>query len=479
MWSIGSHATCRDFPPDLFVVYMGNNEVVGPYGPGCAYLSQMPPLWFIRLSIEVKSLRTGQLIGSLLARLPRSVRTPEEWGGMTMFVNNSVSGDDPRLEGVYRNFEANLRDIVRVANSAGASTLLCTVASNLKDCAPLLSLHRAGLSEGERASWIRVFNRGRIEWLLGDMDRARIDLQDAQRIDPCNADCLFMLGSIELAAGQVESARKHFVSAEHWDALRFRPDPRINEIVRSVAGNAGPRVALVDIARELGSDPDSSAEPAGGTFFFEHVHFNWNGNYAVARMLAESSEAILFGTIRGAPPWLDSAACSAALGYTDHERLYVLQKVEGIVRNPPFTNQLTYCDDEAKLERDLKAAKADRENPEKLNRASQIVRSSLANDPENADLVKLEEEIDDEQGDLEGALAASRKAERLLPRDFVFIADEAMKLSRLGRYEQADKLLRTTAETCPPKRPKRSPSKPRRWPTRRRRTAIFPASPRL
>ncbi len=103
------------YSPDLFVVYMGNNEVVGPYGPGCAYLSEMPPLWIIRLSVFVRSTRTGQLMTAILGRLTVRDRHPAEWGGMSMFVNNAVSGDDPRLEAVYRNFEANLADIVRVA----------------------------------------------------------------------------------------------------------------------------------------------------------------------------------------------------------------------------------------------------------------------------------------------------------------------------------------------------------------------------
>ena len=118
------------FSPDLFVVYMGNNEVVGPYGPGCAYLSEMPPLWVIRLSVFVRSTRTGQLMTAFLGKLAKGGGTPAEWGGMSMFVNNSVRGDDPRLEAVYSNFESNLRDIVRVAERAGAKTLLCTVASN-------------------------------------------------------------------------------------------------------------------------------------------------------------------------------------------------------------------------------------------------------------------------------------------------------------------------------------------------------------
>ena len=31
------------FSPDLFVIYMGNNEVVGPYGPGAFYSNMLPP----------------------------------------------------------------------------------------------------------------------------------------------------------------------------------------------------------------------------------------------------------------------------------------------------------------------------------------------------------------------------------------------------------------------------------------------------
>ena len=68
------------FEPDLFLVYMGNNEVVGPYGPGCAYLSQMPPLWVIRASVFARSTRTGQLVGSIIARLAPKGRRPAEWG---------------------------------------------------------------------------------------------------------------------------------------------------------------------------------------------------------------------------------------------------------------------------------------------------------------------------------------------------------------------------------------------------------------
>jgi tetratricopeptide (TPR) repeat protein len=439
------------YSPDLFVVYMGNNEVVGPYGPGCAFLSQMPPLWIIRLGVFVRSTRTGQLVTFLAGKLARSSRKPAEWGGMSMFVKNAVSGDDPRLEAVYRNFEENLRGIVRAATDSGARTLLCTVASNLKDCAPFLSLHEAGLTESGLAEWSRAFNRGRTEWLLGETGTAQADLLDALRLDPQYADTSFMLGSLELQAGNTGAARKHFIDAEHWDGLRFRPDPRINEIIREVARQGAPGVSLVDAADAMGCDPQSSAAPAGRNLLFEHVHFDWDGNYLLARMIAESSEGALFGAKKSDLPWLDSAGCASALAYTAHERLSVLQKVESIVQNPPFTNQLTYCEDEARLALELSRAKTDRSDPEKLRHAKEVVEAAIARDRGNADLPKIAEDIDEDLGDIAGALAQARRAEELQPRHFALAVEEVMKLSQLGRYDEAEKLLRQTAIRCNPK----------------------------
>jgi tetratricopeptide (TPR) repeat protein len=437
--------------PDLFVIYLGNNEVVGPFGPGCAYLPEIPPLGLIRLSLFVKSTRTGQLLDALVGRITRHGRRPAQWGGMSMFVNNSVRGDDPRLGAVYRNFEANLRDIVKTASEAGAKTVLCTVASNLKDCAPFLSLHRGGLSDSDLADWTRAFNRGRIKWLLGESAPARVDLLEALRIDPQYADTAYILGSIDLQDGNVASARRRFVDAEHWDALRFRPDPRINQIIRKVAGENFPGVTLLDAALLLGSDPASTAAPAGRELFFEHVHFDWAGNYSLARAMAASAAGALEGAERPGLSWLESSECADAVGYTAHERLSVLQRIATIVENPPFTNQLTYPEDEARLARDLAAADASRKDAGETQHAKSVLQAAIARDPGNQDLAKISEDIDDDLGDVAGALSEARRAESLQPRNFALATDEAIKLSRLRRYGEAEALLRATARKCPPR----------------------------
>ena len=451
--AINSHVVyqiARDaarYEPDLFVVYLGNNEVVGPYGPGCSYLSDLRPLGAIRLGVWLRSTRTGQLVATVMAKLADTKKPPQEWGGMAMFMDHAVRGDDPRLETVDRNFAANLRDIIRVATGANARTVVGTVVSNLKDSPPFLSLHRADLGPADRAAWSRAFDEGRLAWKLGENDAARARLEEAWRLDPQYAETVFMLGALELQAGRQPAARNSFLAAQRWDALRFRPSPRLNQIAREAA-RAQPGVVLVDTARELGSDPDSPGDIAGRELLFEHVHPDWAGNHRIARLLAEGVEQALFAGQPGTGAWLDSAATAAAVGYTPVERFGMLQRAALITRHAPFPNQLTYDEDQARNAREIAAAGAVRRDPAALRNAREAVRTAVKGDPGNSDLARLEVELADDLGDLAGALEQVRRAQTLQPANFALATDAAIKLARLGRFTEAEQLLFATAATC-------------------------------
>jgi tetratricopeptide (TPR) repeat protein len=444
---LNSHAVyqaARDlaaFEPDLFVIYMGNNEVVGPYGPGCFYLPQMPPLWVIRASIYVRSTRTGQLLGNLISRLSASGHPAGKWGGMAMFVNNAVSGDDPRLGAVYANFAANLRDILTVATGAGAQCVVCTVVANLKDCPPFLSRHGAALSAADLSACTAAFERGRLAWMLGDAAGAREELTAALRIDPAYADTPFILGSLDLQSGEGASARAHFEEALNGDALRFRPTARINQIIRDVAGAGLGGVSLLDVAVALGSDPASPGAPSGREILFEHVHFDWPGNFLLARMMARSCAAATQGQDPGDGGWMDSGACSDALGYTPFARLSMLQQTDALMRAPPFTNQLTHLEDEARLAAEITAAARAHVDPAELARDAQVAATALSREPQDPDLTLQLGDIKIALGDLSGALALARRAQELLPKDPGSQAGEASILIGLGRYDEAEPLL--------------------------------------
>src|SRR5262249_55964441 len=126
MTGINSHAVvciARDCEPadaDAWVIYMGNNEVVGPFGAGTVFGPQVPPLPLIRAGLALKATRVGQELDALRGKFQKPSPDKSEWGGMTMFVNNRVPSGDKRMKAVYRNFQQNLADIIRAGRNSGA-----------------------------------------------------------------------------------------------------------------------------------------------------------------------------------------------------------------------------------------------------------------------------------------------------------------------------------------------------------------------
>jgi len=425
------------FEHDLFVVYMGNNEVVGPYGPGSANLSTMPPMAVIRASIWTGGTRIGQLIASLLGRLPRPADRPVDWHGMSTFTEKTVRGDDTRLAAVYRNYEANLRDIIGVASSRGIKTVLATVVANLKDCPPFASLHRSGMTEPQLASWSSAYARGVKLWELGLPDDAIDSLNEALKADPEYADAHFVLGSLLEGKGDIPGARTHFLEALRWDALRFRPDARINAIARRVASDSPGSVMLLDAAFEMGSDTASAGPPSGREILLEHVHFNWEGNMRMGRMLAEESAAALFGA--GAPrgPWLDDAGCAEAAGYTDFGRLRVLRLMGTIWGKPPFTNQLTFGEDQVRRSREIALATERATSKDALARAREGLEAAVQRDPNNPSLALLLSEVDSEANLPDRSLRLVDRVLELESRSPDLLVQRSSILASLGRYGEA------------------------------------------
>lgn len=431
-----------DFEPDLLVVYMGNNEVIGPYGPGSAYLPAMPPLWAIRASVWARHLRTGQLLLGLLQRVGGSPAKKMEWRGMETFARSTVRGDDPRLEPVYRNFERNLRDILGVAAGAGARTVVATLVANLKDSSPFVSLHRADLKPAELGAWQVAYDAGVRAWQLDDTERARDHLTTARQIDPQHADTHFLLGRLEEARGDTAAARRCYLEALQWDALRFRPVPRLNEIIRRVAREAGPGVSLVDAALDLGADPASTVAPAGREVLFEHVHFNWDGNARMARLLAEACAAALpVSTAAPGGAWLDAAQCAAALGATEYGQLAMIEKMAQLTAKPPFTTQLTFGENQTRFQAEMTARRRAVMTPAALQAAAEQVEAALARDPKNpATLIQLEHIVFD-QRNLERALDLVEQAMALQPRSAVLLAQKANLLQAFKRYNEAEEMV--------------------------------------
>ncbi|HWJ46950.1 MAG TPA: hypothetical protein VNS62_04820 [Candidatus Udaeobacter sp.] len=336
--AINSHVVLRiaggvaDQKPDLFIIYSGNNEVVGPYGPGTMLTAGGMSMPVVRSSILFRSTRIGQLITKLGTK-------KREWHGMEMFLDQQVPAHSPLMRQAYANYEVNLRDTIGVAQAAGAKVVVSTVATNLKDCAPFASLHRKNLNQDDLKKWSALVQRGSDLDAANSPTEALKQYQAAAAIDDEYAELEFHMARDTWGLGDYKAARKHFSRARDLDALRFRADSEINEINRSVA--AATRVALVDAEKILS---DAARDGIIGTdLIYEHVHMTPEGNYLLARaMFAEIAPSLPQGTQTSEPP--SGAECDRLLALTGYDRWRLANEMFGRLQKAPFTNQLNHSE---------------------------------------------------------------------------------------------------------------------------------------
>jgi tetratricopeptide (TPR) repeat protein len=413
MTGINSHVIlplardCAAARADVWVIYMGNNEVVGPFGAGTVFGSQTLPLTWIRAGLALKATRTGQLLDALRQSVQKNTAGSGEWEGMRAFIKYKLAGSDPRLGAVYENFEQNLKDIIAAGQNSGAKIVLSPVAVNLKDCAPFASLHRPDLSESRLNEWQRLFDAGVKAQASGDFRQAATDYDQAAQIDESFAELRFRRGQCALVLNDGGTAQKEFGAARDLDALRFRCDSRLNDIIRQqVAGN----VALADGERALAeASPDGIP---GIDFFYEHVHLTFRGNYVLARAMAETVEKTLM--LPQSASWPDLAECAQRLGYTPRDTQLALSDIRGRIADVPFTFQANH---DEQLRRLTEAARGlpPADSSASLRGAQSAAEAALARWPGDAELWEQLGEIRQAEGDYAGAVAAAQHALEQMP----------------------------------------------------------------
>lgn len=343
---------------DLWIIYMGNNEVVGPFGAGTVFGAQAPGVAAIRAQNAIKATRVGQLFDSFISRV--GGKNPDTWEGMEMFLKQQVRHDDPRLTTVYAHFEKNLGDIIDLGVEAGAKVLISSVVSNLRASPPFASLHKAGLSTEQLGTWERAYQAALTNEAAANWSAAVAKFEEASRVDAAHAELWFRLAQCHWNLGQFEEARAAFIRARDLDTLRFRVDSRLNEIVRDIATRS-PRegVKYVDLA-QVAAESSPQGAP-GAELLYEHVHLNFAGNYLFGRALADEVNGLLpkriVQSVTNRPPLLSWEDCARRLGYTEFDRQRVWAEMVKRFEQPPFVNQLGHAQRQAERQAKLDGMK--------------------------------------------------------------------------------------------------------------------------
>ncbi len=383
----GIAADCARLEPDLFIVYEGNNEVIGPFGPTGVLAPFLRSERAIRATIWLKGTYTGQWLSSLGSR-----NAPANWGGMEMFLKQQIAEDDPRLNDVRANFRANLDAIVfQSATGAGTNTLLCTVPTNQRNFAPFMS-----------------------EADPGTNSRAEIIYQRGQR---------------ELADGNDGAARDSLQFALDLDTLRFRTDHVLNSLLWYYDLNL--QRHHVDAAAALAQRSPHGI--AGDEFFYDHVHLNLRGTYEMAlaiwpNLIAEIEHRGPLGD--PTPATLSYEDVSLQLGYNTYEQTMIALEMVNRFSKPPFTGQSDSAARSAAWKRRVEVGQALLARPDATDALRELGRRALELSPDDWILARNT-----------GAMLVSRQlpaeALPLLERASQWIDDDVDTLVALGWAHRA------------------------------------------
>lgn len=367
MTSVNSHVVyevARTLPAhsaDVAVVLMGNNEVVGPYGPGTFNQNFLSNIHAIRTLQMLKRTRLWQLFDRALTQFGASdARSDLEWQGMQMFVDHGVAQTDPRMEAVYQHFETNLQDIIDVLSAKGMHVVVSTVPVNLRHSAPFLSLASEALTELEQKNAAAFREQAHAQALAGHWSRAQTLWEEAIRLDPSYADAHFQLATSLENQGKYQQAQQHYEHALDLDGLRFRADTQINAIIERVANaHSGNNLQFVDSAQAF-SDKSAPHSP-GWNLLIEHVHYDFTGHALLAQLFARAVTHHLGGT--AAPQLLNNKEAANRIGFPNHETIANIKKMREMADQPPFPGQSNYTDYLATLDRSLSRITADVGSP--------------------------------------------------------------------------------------------------------------------
>lgn len=332
---------CMKLEPDLFVVYMGNNEVVGPYGLSAT----LTPFFSRRAVIKTQVWLSSTRIGQWAASLSRHDDALVDWKGMEAFARNSVAHDHPDLAKINSHFRSNLNEICVTATQGGAKVILSTIITNQQHCAPFLSLHRKNLDSAALIRWDKAFGRGVSFQAAHQYRDALKEFLKADVIDEEYAELNFRIATCLVELKDDKTAKEYFIRARDLDALRFRADSNVNEIIRQIAIVPDDDIYLADAA--LTADANHRHGVAGHDLLYEHVHLNPAGNYLLARDIGRQMELAL--GLHSVIGQTTIDVCHARLGFTAFDTFRMTQTNLSRIEAPPFTEQYTHTQDVAGL----------------------------------------------------------------------------------------------------------------------------------
>lgn len=233
--------------PDAIIINAGHNEYYGALGVGSSgTLGSNVAIG--RLGIELRKTKIGQLLSKLLSTFsPDANKTDYDQTLMKRMVKKQeIPFGSELYESGLRQYEKNLDETLKKYQEAGIRVFLTNTVCNLKDQKPFISMNGC------------------------DSVRAIKHFQEAEKL---------------YRTGDTVQAKKEYIRAKEFDALRFRAPEKINEITERLARKYN-NVVFVDVRKAL--EKEAAGTIIGRELMLEHLHPNLKGHFLISAALVES-----------------------------------------------------------------------------------------------------------------------------------------------------------------------------------------------
>jgi len=223
------------YEPDAILIYSGHNEYYGSFGVGSSQFGLGDKIWLKRTILTLKNSVLYQFLESIIK--PKTPDISEDRTMMAQVVSDSdITFNGEVFQSGVVQFNNNISDVISYFKDKNVPIYIGTIASKLKDQAPL----------GENDEAVKVYNEGEALYEANEKERAYSKFEEAKELDP----------------------------------IRFRAPSAINDIIRGFEERS--KVMIVDV-EQLAIDSSKSGIP-DSSFFIDHLHPNWKAHQYIGEL---------------------------------------------------------------------------------------------------------------------------------------------------------------------------------------------------
>ena len=267
--------------PDLVLIYLGHNEYYGALGVG-SMESLGSSRFIVNTTLWLNKFKTVELLRNFIKTISGIFSSGREITSGTMMAQIAKDKLIEYNSDIYRKgieqFEGNLQDILEICKDANVPVITSTLACNLKDQKPFVSVKDSNYPP---------------------------------------ADDFFKNAERKLESGDNDSAKTLFILAKDLDALRFRAPEEINNVIIRLSDEFNYPVIKSDSLLNI----VSSDGIVGDNLMTDHLHPNVKGYQLIGNLFFSAMKKNGFLPSKETPDIDERTADSLIYAYYNFTKL--------------------------------------------------------------------------------------------------------------------------------------------------------------